>query len=251
MLPRSISSSSRSTRVIEELQDNLENIQKELENTKIQLKNARENKEQFEKENESYVESNRQLRADIQEVMQVLESKQQLLDDTKKIYALNESKVKQLKDEAMAARKELEDLKRREHLIEKERRALQTMKEKMVQQNDTLQQSIRKQQAEFDRELQAQEELLQSIGQEIERLRSLNVTEIVKEKMEHQAKERKRLVKEMKQVEEALDLNTRAFIQQVKKELTEFMNQVTDDSDLTEQVDQCLDAVNGLSVKIK
>ncbi|EIE76376.1 hypothetical protein RO3G_01080 [Rhizopus delemar RA 99-880] len=227
MLPRSISSSSRSTRVIEELQDNLENIQKELENTKIQL------------------------RADIQEVMQVLESKQQLLDDTKKIYALNESKVKQLKDEAMAARKELEDLKRREHLIEKERRALQTMKEKMVQQNDTLQQSIRKQQAEFDRELQAQEELLQSIGQEIERLRSLNVTEIVKEKMEHQAKERKRLVKEMKQVEEALDLNTRAFIQQVKKELTEFMNQVTDDSDLTEQVDQCLDAVNGLSVKIK
>ncbi|KAG1243348.1 hypothetical protein G6F68_015859 [Rhizopus microsporus] len=103
--------------------------------------------------------------------MQVLESKQQLLDDTKKIYALNESKVKQLKDEAMAARKELEDLKRREHLIEKERRALQTMKEKMVQQNDTLQQSIRKQQAEFDRELQAQDELLQSIGQEIERLR--------------------------------------------------------------------------------
>lgn len=37
MLPRSISSSSRSTRVIEELQDNLENIQKELENTKIQV----------------------------------------------------------------------------------------------------------------------------------------------------------------------------------------------------------------------
>lgn len=36
--PRPASSSSRSTRVLEELQENLENIQKELENTKQQVK---------------------------------------------------------------------------------------------------------------------------------------------------------------------------------------------------------------------
>lgn len=36
--PRSTSSSSRTTRVIEELQENLESIHKELETTKIQVK---------------------------------------------------------------------------------------------------------------------------------------------------------------------------------------------------------------------
>lgn len=265
--PRPASSSSRSTRVLEELQENLENIQKELENTKQQVNNnnifkvspshmyqlqvARDTKEQYEKENQSFIESNKQLRAEIHEVMQVLESKQQLLDDTKKQYLSNENRVKQLKDEAMAARKELDDLKRRELMIEKERRTVEILKEKLSQQSKLLDQSVTRHQTEFDKEIQAQKELLESIQQETQRLKSLNIADIVKEKVEKQASERKRLIEDLKRVEEEMEENTQSFIEQIKSDLTALLNHVDTQPDLSEQVNQCKDAVNSLSVKIK
>jgi DNA repair exonuclease SbcCD ATPase subunit len=265
--PRPASSSSRSTRVLEELQENLENIQKELENTKQQVNNnyifmtfpshiyqlqvARDTKEQYEKENQSFIESNKQLRAEIHEVMQVLESKQQLLDDTKKQYLSNENKVKQLKDEAMAARKELDDLKRRELMIEKERRTVEILKEKLSQQSKLLDQSVTRHQTEFDKEIQAQKELLESIQQETQRLKSLNIADIVKEKVEKQASERKRLIEDLKRVEEEMEVNTQSFIEQIKGDLTALLNHVDTQPDLSEQVNQCKDAVSSLSVKIK
>ncbi|CEG65322.1 hypothetical protein RMATCC62417_02125 [Rhizopus microsporus] len=265
--PRPASSSSRSTRVLEELQENLENIQKELENTKQQVNNnnifkaspshmyqlqvARDTKEQYEKENQSFIESNKQLRAEIHEVMQVLESKQQLLDDTKKQYLSNENRVKQLKDEAMAARKELDDLKRRELMIEKERRTVGILKEKLSQQSKLLDQSVTRHQTEFDKEIQAQKELLESIQQETQRLKSLNIADIVKEKIEKQASERKRLIEDLKRVEEEMEENTQSFIEQIKSDLTALLNHVDTQPDLSEQVNQCKDAVNSLSVKIK
>ncbi|CEI97704.1 hypothetical protein RMCBS344292_11831 [Rhizopus microsporus] len=183
--------------------------------------------------------------------MQVLESKQQLLDDTKKQYLSNENRVKQLKDEAMAARKELDDLKRRELMIEKERRTVEILKEKLSQQSKLLDQSVTRHQTEFDKEIQAQKELLESIQQETQRLKSLNIADIVKEKVEKQASERKRLIEDLKRVEEEMEKNTQSFIEQIKSDLTALLNHVDTQPDLSEQVNQCKDAINSLSVKIK
>ncbi|CAO3678144.1 unnamed protein product [Rhizopus stolonifer] len=250
-LPRSASSNSRTTRVLEELQGNLENIQKELENTKAQLESVRDAKDQHERDNEDYIESNKNLRAEIQEVVQVLGSKQQLLDDSKKTYTASENKVKQLKEEAAAARKELDDLKRREHTIEKECRTVENLKEKLVQQNKLLEQSVAQHQAEFSQEMEAQRELLASIQQEIERLKSSDMDDLIKTKMEEQAKERRNIVENMKRVEQEIEFNTKAFIEQVKKELLDVINGLVADDSFEDQVNQCSEAVKNLAIKIK
>ncbi|KAG0742411.1 hypothetical protein G6F62_006078 [Rhizopus arrhizus] len=250
--PSSSSGNSRTTRVIEELQGKLEKIEQQVEKTKKQLQTVRETKEQYERENEEYIESNKQLRSEIGEVMQILGSKQQLLDDSKKTYSANENRVKQLKDEATAARKELDDLKRRESTIEKERRTVENLREKIVQQTSLLSQSVTQHQAEFDQEMDTQKKLLASVRQEIDRLKTTDVDEdVIKARMNEQAKERMRLVKDLKRVEEEIEVNTKAFIEQVKLELFDLLNKLVDDSLIEQQVNQCTEAVNSLTIKIK
>ncbi|KAI8067006.1 uncharacterized protein B0P05DRAFT_553193 [Gilbertella persicaria] len=249
--PRSASSSSRTTRVMEELQDNLETIQKELENTKIQLLTVKENKEQSEKENEEFIESNKQLRADIQEIMQILESKQQLLDSTKKTSMGTENQVKQLKDEAMAARKELDDLKRREHTIEKECRTIELLKEKQLQNKKTLEQSVAQSQAEFAKEIGALEMELASVQDQIQALKQKDVAAEAKQMVEKQAKERQALIQHYKQIQEQIESNHQQFVDLVKQELKELMEQVTEETGLDTQVNHCKEDVDSLIARIK
>ncbi|KAK4516591.1 uncharacterized protein ATC70_011566 [Mucor velutinosus] len=251
--PRPASSSSRTNRVFQELQENLESIQKDLENTKAQLQTAKENKEQFEKENEEYIESNKKLRSDIQEVMQILESKQQLLDSTKQTYVSTENKVKQLKDEAMAARKELDDLKRREHTIEKECRTIQLQKEKQLQQQKTFEQSVAQSQAEFDKEIQALELELASVQQSVQDVKEKDVAKEVQQMVEKQAKEREVLIQDFEKVHKEIEANNQEFIQQVKQELMALMKQlpVEEEQSLESEVVNCKDDVESLIARIK
>ncbi|KAI9260377.1 hypothetical protein EDC94DRAFT_486990, partial [Helicostylum pulchrum] len=181
------SSSSRTTRVLEELQESLDMIQKEIKTT----------------------------------IMQILESKQQLLDTTKKSYVTTENRVKQLKDEAMNARKELDDLKRREHAIEKECDTIQVLKEKQVQQKAAVEKSVVQLKAEFDKELAALTDELANVKLEIETLKQKDITELVKERVEKQAKERQVLVQEFNKVQEEIQVNNQEFIKHVKEELEE------------------------------
>ncbi|KAI8335203.1 hypothetical protein BD560DRAFT_414126, partial [Blakeslea trispora] len=250
--PRSTSSSSRTTRVLEELQESLEVIQKELENTKIQLLTVKENKEQSEKENEEFIESNKQLRADIQEIMQVLESKQQLLDSTKKSSLGTENRVKQLKDEAMAARKELDDLKRREHTIEKERRTIDLLKEKQLQSQKTLEQSVAQSKAEFAKEIQSMEMELASVQDQIKTLKQKDMAAEAKEIVEKQAKERQGLIQKYHQVQKEIEANNQQFVELVKQELKDLMDQLTSPSlSLETEVNNCKEDVHGLISRIK
>ncbi|KAI8380659.1 hypothetical protein EDC96DRAFT_491759 [Choanephora cucurbitarum] len=252
--PRSTSSSSRTTRVLEELQENLEGIQKELESTKLQLLTVKENKEQSEKENEEFIESNKQLRADIQEIMQVLESKQQLLDSTKKSSVGTENRVKQLKDEALAARKELDDLKRREHTIEKERRTIELLKEKQLQSQKTLEQTVAQSKAEFAKEIQSMEMELASVQDQINTLKQKDMVAEVKEVVEKQSKERQALIQQYHQVQKEIEANNQQFVELVKQELKDLMDQLTqqhDSSSLETEVDNCKEDVQGLVSRIK
>ncbi|KAI9260142.1 hypothetical protein BY458DRAFT_459791 [Sporodiniella umbellata] len=183
--------------------------------------------------------------------MQVLGSKQQQLNDSKKTYTESENRVKQLKEEATAARKELEDLKRREHAIEKECRTVESLKEQFVQQNKLLEQSVVQHQAEFAKELEVQRELLTSIRLEVERLSSADHDALVKNKLQSQAEERALLVQDIKRVSQEIDSNTTEFIQQAKQEILSVLQCLNPDHSLEDQISQCHEAVNTLAIKIK
>lgn len=250
---RPAASYSRSTKVLEQLQENLDSIQAEIETTKHQLQAAREAKEQKEQENETFVESNRQLRADIQEVMQILESKQQLLDSTKKVHFSTEAQVRQLKNEAMAARRELDDLKRREHTIEKERHMIQLQKEKQVQQQALLAKSVSQCQAEFDKSMEAMQAELNTILAEIERVKAVDVVKLVQKSIQKQAKQRRLLVDEFSQIQSDIEQSNQSFMDHIKNELTALLNDVSTHTQdpVEEQVTHCQQDFHQLMSRIK
>jgi chromosome segregation ATPase len=183
--------------------------------------------------------------------MQILESKQQLLDSTKKTYVGTESRVKQLKDEAMAARKELDDLKRREHTIEKECHTIQLQKEKQLQQQKQLEQSVAQSQAEFDKEIQALQLELASVKQQGQNIQSKDVTTEVKQLVEKQAKERAELLKDFEKVQREIQQNNQQFVDQVKQKLTELLAQLPQEASLEVEVNNCKEDVHTLVARIK
>jgi hypothetical protein len=129
---------------------------------------------------------------------------------------------------------------------------VENLREKIVQQTSLLSQSVTQHQAEFDQEMDTQKKLLASVQQEIDRLKTTDVDEdVIKARMNEQAKERMRLVKDLKRVEEEIEVNTKAFIEQVKLELFDLLNKLVDDSLIEQQVNQCTEAVNSLTIKIK
>ncbi|KAG1392965.1 hypothetical protein G6F58_012408 [Rhizopus delemar] len=115
------STSSRTNKVAEQLNYKLDVTQKEIASIRNQLETIRQTKAQNEKDTQYYTSSNKILRTRIKEIMQALESKQKSLDETKRASSELELKVKQLKDEALASRRQLEDLRRREQVLEHDR----------------------------------------------------------------------------------------------------------------------------------
>ncbi|CAO3616417.1 unnamed protein product [Cunninghamella blakesleeana] len=58
VIPQPSKSSSRSNRVIEQLQESLEQLQKDVLNTKTQLETIQESKQKNERDGQEYVKSN-------------------------------------------------------------------------------------------------------------------------------------------------------------------------------------------------
>lgn len=208
-----------------------------------------------EKENEEFIINNKQLRSDIQEIMQILESKQQLLDSTKKTYITTENKVKQLKDEAMSARKELDDLKRREHTIEKECNTIQLLKEKQVQQKLQQDQSVAQLKSEFEKELKELGLELEQVKKEKKRIEAIDISTLVKEKLVEQQKKRQVLLDEFNKVQAEIQLNNQQFINQVQEQLADLLNhlpqQDSNAEELENQVINCKQDVDSLISRIK
>ncbi|KAG1437707.1 hypothetical protein G6F56_012974 [Rhizopus delemar] len=181
--------------------------------------------------------------------MQLLESKQRLLEDTKRIHNMNEKKVKQLKDQAMSARKKLESRDQKRQALIKERRLLENERKSWSQQQDQLAKSVIRQQTEFDQEIKADQDLLVSLLKEVERIRSLNLQDVIKQRLSQQAEERNQWVSELKAVEELMFQNTRAFVELAKKEIVRLLGSLVDDQ-ISEEIDSCTEALQALSVKI-
>lgn len=186
--------------------------------------------------------------------MQVLESKQQLLDSTKKASQITENKVKQLKDEALAARKELDDLKRREHTIEKERRTVQLEKEKQLQQRKAFEKSTAETKAEYDKVIKEAQMELEIIQKNIQQIQQRDVHKQVKAIIEKQIKERETVMKNLENIRKEIELNNQNFIIHVKQELVELLNQLSsneNDQILTTEVENCKNDIQTLMSRIK
>jgi len=243
---------SRSTKVLEQLQGNLESIQAEIENTKNQLKSAVEAKEIKDRENENYIEANKELRANIQEVMQILESKQESLDTTKKTHHDTESQVKQLKSEAMAARRELDDLKRKEDMIERERQMIQIQKERHAQHHASLAKSVGQCQAEFNQDMEVVQLEMRAVEHEIERVKALDLVKIVQKSIQKQAKQRKMLMEEFAQIQADIQGSNQSFMDHIKNELITLLNEVPiAEEGVMDQVTHCQEDFYQLMSKIK
>lgn len=119
----------------------------------IKLENAREMKKQYETQNKNYIESNKQYRSHIQNLMQTLETKQHQLEDTKKTSISMEAQVKQLKNEALQSREQLEALRKKEQVLAKERDMAVSKKEQWERQTIVLHLSLSQLNHRLDKEI--------------------------------------------------------------------------------------------------
>lgn len=185
--------------------------------------------------------------------MQVLESKQQILEATKGSSRQLELKVKQLKDEALASRRQLEDLRRREQVLEHDRDIAVKEKNQMKQKQNLLQDSIDQLRIRCEREmalLQKDHTIL------VEQAKSItdkneNMIELITLKL----KQRRQYIENLALMKRQLRSNTETFVENVRTHLqalkTEIQDSALQTKDCTLASIQCRGEVNGLVTRMK
>jgi predicted nucleic acid-binding Zn-ribbon protein len=176
------------------------------------------------------------------------------MDSSKKLSIEAEGKVKQLKDEAVAARKELDDLKRRERTIEKERDTILAQKEKAAEQSAILQKSISQFEVDAAKEIEALELEVQQVEQKIQDTKQVDVAKVAEESLKKQAEQREEYMKQHETVKAQMEANTKEFVAHIRDALQDLMNEVAsapEEEDLGAQVTNCKDDVNSLVSRIQ
>ncbi|KAI9480523.1 MAG: hypothetical protein EXX96DRAFT_563100 [Benjaminiella poitrasii] len=243
------STSSRSTKVIEQLSIKYETIQKELANTKAQLEMIRQSKLRHEQDFANHTTSNRQHRARIKDIMLLLETKQTNLLDTKRSSANLESKVKQLKDEAHQSRHQLEDLRRRAHVLERDRDEALRQRNQLELERRQLQESVNQSRACCERELAELQDDYHLLVHHADYVRERNkeLAELIHVKLGL----RRQSIEHMAQLKRQSLANTRSFVDYVEQEL----NGLTESQWSTKGTDlaavQCREEFHGLLKRIK
>ncbi|KAI9268066.1 hypothetical protein BDA99DRAFT_558247 [Phascolomyces articulosus] len=251
------STSARTTRVVEQLQDTLDNLQKELISTRSQLETARQAKAQSELDAHNYVESNKKFRGDIQVLMQTLEGKQQILDSTKKSSMTMEAQVKKLRDEALASRKKLEELRRKEQVLERDRNAAVAEKEQTERQHIVLKESVQRLETRFEREVAGLRQDLSLVQSQVQLMseRSQLIATLSEQKIKQCAAERKELIAGLQAMRGQMQDNLQCFVQQMRTELAPLLDHVNQSSstikDFEYSVLRCRGEVNGLVARIR
>ncbi|KAI8145564.1 hypothetical protein BJV82DRAFT_604203 [Fennellomyces sp. T-0311] len=251
------STSTRTTRVVEQLQDTLDNLQKELISTRAQLEAARQTKAQYELDAHNYVESNKKFRSDIQELMQTLETKQQVLDTTKKSSMAMEAQVKKLRDEALASRKKLEELRRKEQVLERDRNAAVAEKEQTERQHIVLKESVKRLETRFEREVAGLRQNLVSVQEQVHHMseQSKAIAKLSEQKIKHCASERKELIAGLEVMRTKMQDNLQRFVQQMRLEMAPLLQDVNRSISTTKDFEyavlRCRGEVNGLVARIR
>ena len=219
----------------------------------VQLEIIRQAKIQHERDNMHYTNANKAFRTRIKEIMQVLESKQKLLEGTKGSSNQLESKVKQLKDEAMASRHQLEDLRRREKVLEHDRDAAVKERNQTKQKQNLLQDSIEQFRIRCDRETAL---LSKDYSVLIEQAKNIvERNECMVELVSLKLQERKRHVKNLALMKNQLRENTQTFVASMKNHLQELKKEIEESTIQTRNCTtasiQCRGEFNGLVTRIK
>jgi chromosome segregation ATPase len=175
------------------------------------------------------------------------------LDSTKKASLETENKVKQLKNEVMIARKELDDLKRREHSIEKERHTIIAQKKRTAEQSEALKKQVAHSKAEMEKQTEALDIELTQLNNKIVEIKSINVGAIVQKALDEQDKQRKVDLKELDVLKSRMESNNQRFIAQVREHIQCLMDEARHSAseDWKGKVTDCNDDVNGLVARIK
>lgn len=214
---------------------------------------VRQTKLQQEKDTINYTNLNKQLRTRITEIMQVLESKQKLLDGTKGSSTQLELKVKQLKDEALASRRQLEDLRRREQVLEHDRDIAVREKNHMKHQKDLLYDSIEHLRVQCERDLALLHKDYDTLAEQSRYITERN--ECMIELVNLKLKQRRQQMEQITLLKRQLKSNTEIFIEHVRTNLQELKTEIQQSAmqtkDCTQAAIQCRSEVNGLVSKIK
>ncbi|KAI8340437.1 hypothetical protein BC941DRAFT_459861 [Chlamydoabsidia padenii] len=257
ILPQPTLSSSRSTRVVEQLQDKLDRLYKEVAASRAQLESLRQAKHQHETQTKSYTESNRQYRIHIQGLMQILETKEKTLVGTKRSSVSMESQVKTLKDEALLSRQQLEALRRREQVLARERDVAVTKKEQWERQQIVLHSSLNQLEHRLDREAGA---LRQQLAVVQERAAAMKITHenlmaMVVKTMDRYVMDRSARYQQLALARDNLQHQTQQWIDLTHSHLltlstgTGLSGTTTDEFHVA--VNRCRGEVNGLVMKIR
>lgn len=201
----------------------------------------------------NYTNSNKIARNRIKEIMQLLESKQKALDGTKGSSSQLELKVKQLRDEAMASRRQLENLRRREQVLEHDRDMAVKEKNQTKQKQILLQDSIEQLRTRCEREMA----LLQKDHTVL-----VDQAKYITERNEYmmglialKLKQRRQHIEQLALMKRQLRSNTASFVQEVKNQLQAFKTEIEGSAlqtkDSTFAAIQCKGEVNGLLTRIK
>lgn len=185
--------------------------------------------------------------------MQVLESKQKALEGTKGSSNQLELKVKQLKDEALASRRQLEDLRRREQVLEHDRDVAVKEKNQTKQKQNLLQGSIEQLRVRYEREIAL---LAKDHSVLIEQSKYITErNECMAELISLKLAQRKNYIENLTMMKKQLQVNTSNFVENVRSHLqalkTEIDQSALQTKDCTMAAIQCRGEVNGLVTRIK
>ncbi|RCH77500.1 hypothetical protein CU098_004066, partial [Rhizopus stolonifer] len=208
---------SPSLKMVDQLTSKYESVQRELAATQIQIESARQVKLQYEKEASNYTNNNKAIRNHIQETMQILESKQKILERTKGSSLALENKVKQLKNQAMTSRAQLEDLRKREQVIQHDRDSALKEKKHLEHQQFLLRDSVKQLRARCDREAAL---LKKDYGLLVEQINYIKEkSECTMELIEIKLLKRRQTMEHLANTKEQFKLNTEGFVHQVRVQL--------------------------------
>ncbi|KAL0080149.1 hypothetical protein J3Q64DRAFT_1752933 [Phycomyces blakesleeanus] len=250
-------SSSRSTRVIGQLNETWEKIQKEVATAKSQYEALCAAKQQNENDAIAFAESNTVYRANIQQLMQVLESKQQVLDNTKESSQELEAEVKRLKDEAMASRRQLEDLRKKEQVLEQDRDRAVAAKEQVQRQYDVLRESLVGLDSKCERQVAGLKHSLGSVHLQMKQMMEDThvATEWLENEIQNHAAERAHSAQVLEEVHSKMNEADKVYVDEIQQELQQLLDNLTlhssHNEDWKQAVEQCRGQVSGLVHRIR
>lgn len=203
------------------------------------------------------MESNTQLRSDIQILMQTLESKQQILDTTRAATADKELQVKTLRDEALLSRKQLEELASREKELLEARDSAIEHTQRSEREHLTIRDAFGSIQLKYEKDIQQLQRDLDDLQRQFKQIsaKSEQSMSILQKQMQNIMDSRDTDISEVSRLGSCLAEKNQAFVHkaaaqvhELRQEISSYINQ---SENIAGNVVGCRDEVNGLITRMR